>query len=68
VGAIVSMDTFSGSVNSSFGMTIQPGEGDPGPNRHHIDTTIGKGGAHITVSTFSGDIELLRSMSHFKPE
>jgi Putative adhesin len=68
VGAIVSMDTFSGDVRTDFPLTIQPGDREPGPNRHHIDTTIGKGGAHITVSTFSGDIELLRSMSHSKAE
>ena len=68
VGATVSMDTFSGDVRTDFPLTIQPGDREPGPNRHHIDTTIGKCGAHITVSTFSGDIELLRSMSHSKPE
>jgi DUF4097 and DUF4098 domain-containing protein YvlB len=69
VGAIVSMDTFSGDVRTDFPLTIQPGDREgPGPNRHHIDTTIGKGGAHITVSTFSGDIQLLRSMSHSRSE
>lgn len=69
VGAIVSMDTFSGDVRTDFPLTIQPGDTDgAGPSRHHIDTTIGKGGAHITLSTFSGDIQLLRSISHYKSE
>ena len=45
-----------------FPLTLQPtGRDTYGPTRHHIDTTLGSGGAHVTISTFSGDVELLRS-------
>lgn len=58
-GASLSVDTFSGDIQTDFPLTIQPA--DNGPPRHHLDTTLGRGGAHVTISTFSGDIELRRS-------
>ena len=61
-GATVSLDSFSGEVTSDFQITIQP-RGDVGPGGQHLDATLGKGGARITVVTFSGDIQLL-SPSH----
>ena len=61
VGAALSIETFSGDINTDFPMTIQPNGDDHGPSRHHIETTLGKGGAHVTVSTFSGDVELQRT-------
>jgi hypothetical protein len=60
VGALLSMDTFSGDIQTDFPLTISPNT-DNGPPRHHVDTTLGRGGAHVTLSTFSGDIELRRS-------
>jgi Putative adhesin len=57
-GATISIDTFSGDIRTDFPVTIQPGANEPGLTRHHMDTTLGKGGAHITVATFSGDVEL----------
>jgi DUF4097 and DUF4098 domain-containing protein YvlB len=60
VGALLSMDTFSGDIQTDFPLTISPND-DNGPPRHHVDTTLGHGGAHVTLSTFSGDIELRRS-------
>jgi hypothetical protein len=60
VGASLSVDTFSGDIETDFPLTIQPGI-DNGPPRHHVDTTLGHGGAHVTISTFSGDIELRHS-------
>jgi DUF4097 and DUF4098 domain-containing protein YvlB len=59
VGATVSLDTFSGDIHSDFPMTIQPTGIESGPTRHHIDGTLGKGGARLSVETFSGDVELL---------
>lgn len=59
VGATVSLDTFSGDIHSDFPMTIQPRGSESGPTRHHIDGTLGKGGARISVETFSGDVEFL---------
>jgi DUF4097 and DUF4098 domain-containing protein YvlB len=61
-GATVSLDSFSGEISSDFPITIQP-RGETGPGGQHLDATLGKGGARITVVTFSGDIEL-RSASH----
>lgn len=61
VGASLSVDTFSGDIETDFPLTIQPSGRDDGPPRHHVDTTLGRGGAHVTISTFSGDIELRRS-------
>jgi DUF4097 and DUF4098 domain-containing protein YvlB len=61
VGASLSIETFSGDIRTDFPITIQPTGSSHGPSRHQIDTTLGKGGAHVTVSTFSGDIELRRS-------
>jgi DUF4097 and DUF4098 domain-containing protein YvlB len=61
-GATVSLDSFSGEITSDFQITIQP-RGETGPGGQHLDATLGKGGARITVVTFSGDIDL-RSASH----
>jgi DUF4097 and DUF4098 domain-containing protein YvlB len=60
VAATMSIDTFSGDIETDFPLTIQPNS-DRGPSRHHVETTLGRGGAHVTISTFSGDIELRRS-------
>ena len=57
-GATISLDTFSGEFRTDFPMTVQTGGDEPGLTRHHMDATLGKGGAHITVTTFSGDVEL----------
>jgi DUF4097 and DUF4098 domain-containing protein YvlB len=61
-GASLGLETFSGSIESEFKIMISADTG----NRHsgqHIDTTIGRGGAHITIETFSGDIRLERLSS-----
>jgi DUF4097 and DUF4098 domain-containing protein YvlB len=67
LGAILSADTFSGDIDTDFPMTVQPSS-DRGMGHHHVETTIGRGGAHITISTFSGDIELRRSGSRSHSE
>lgn len=56
-GGSVRVETFSGSVDSDFPMTMQPGErGGEHPKR--LDFTFGKGGTRITAETFSGDITI----------
>ncbi len=68
-GATLSIDSFSGEIATDFPITIQPqGTDDHGPMRHHLDTTLGRGGAHVTISTFSGDVELRRTGSRSHPE
>jgi Putative adhesin len=61
--ATVSLDSFSGEITSDFPITIQP-RGETGPAAQHLDATLGKGGARITVVTFSGDIELRSGTPH----
>lgn len=61
--ATVSLDSFSGEVTSDFPITIQP-RGESGPSAQHLDATLGKGGARITVVTFSGDIVLRSGTPH----
>jgi hypothetical protein len=61
--ATVSLDSFSGEITSDFPITIQP-RGESGPSAQHLDATLGKGGARITVVTFSGDIELRSGTPH----
>jgi hypothetical protein len=57
--AALSLDTFSGSVDSDFPVPLtdarQVGLG------HHIDGMLGQGGPRVTIETFSGDIALKRS-------
>jgi len=68
-GALLSIDTFSGDVQTDFPLTIQPRSDEArGPEHHHIETTLGHGGAHVTVSTFSGDVEIRRGNSRTHAE
>jgi DUF4097 and DUF4098 domain-containing protein YvlB len=57
-GATVSFRGFSGDLNSSCAMTLQPG-GETNQGRYKSMTfTIGNGGARISFETFSGDVTL----------
>jgi len=55
--ADLSLETFSGRISSAFPITLQPGD-ISAMARHgkKMEFTIGKGGAHVTASTFSGNI------------
>jgi DUF4097 and DUF4098 domain-containing protein YvlB len=64
VGASLGMETFSGSIESEFRVVISADSGDRRGSGQHIETTLGHGGAHITIETFSGDIRLQRLTSH----
>ncbi len=57
--AALSLDTFSGSVDSDFPVPLTDSR-QIGPG-HHIDVLLGRGGARVTVETFSGDISLKRA-------
>jgi len=64
VGAALGLETFSGSIESEFRVVITTDSSHQGSGQH-IETTLGHGGAHITIETFSGDIRLQRlSSSH----
>ena len=56
-GAELSLETFSGRISSSFPITLQPGEISAMARRgKKMEFSIGKGGARLTASTFSGNI------------
>ncbi|MGH7664194.1 MAG: DUF4097 family beta strand repeat-containing protein [Gemmatimonadaceae bacterium] len=61
-GALLTLETFSGEIDSDFPLTIQPGDEGGGAHRrkHGFQFTLGNGGARIDVETFSGDIHLMR--------
>ena len=54
-----SVETFSGSLDSEFPITLQPGQRTTGRPRR-FQFTLGGGSAHITAESFSGDIVLAR--------
>jgi DUF4097 and DUF4098 domain-containing protein YvlB len=55
--ADLALETFNGRISSAFPITLQPGD-ISAMARHgkKMEFTIGKGGAHVTASTFSGNI------------
>jgi DUF4097 and DUF4098 domain-containing protein YvlB len=54
-----SVETFSGSLDSEFPITLQPGQRSTGRPRR-FEFTLGGGSARITAESFSGDIVLAR--------
>jgi DUF4097 and DUF4098 domain-containing protein YvlB len=56
LGATISVETFSGSIDSDFQITLQPG------NRHgkQFQFQVGDGGARIDATSFSGGIYIQR--------
>ncbi len=59
VGALVRIETFSGSVDSDFPVTLQPNTDGRGSNRR-MEFKIGNGRARIVAESFSGNIKLER--------
>lgn len=57
VSARLSIETFSGEIDSDFPITLQPGERTRS-NPRRFDFTIGTGGPRILAESFSGDIEI----------
>jgi DUF4097 and DUF4098 domain-containing protein YvlB len=57
--ADLSLETFSGKITSAFPITLQPGEiASMGRHDKRMNFTIGKGGARVSASTFSGNITI----------
>jgi DUF4097 and DUF4098 domain-containing protein YvlB len=56
LGAMISVETFSGTIDSDFPITLQPGQ------RHgkQFEFQVGDGGARIDASSFSGGIYIQR--------
>jgi len=59
VGAVVRVETFSGSVDSDFPVTLQPNTDGRSSNRK-IEFKIGNGRSRIVAESFSGNIILQR--------
>jgi DUF4097 and DUF4098 domain-containing protein YvlB len=59
VGAQVRIETFSGTVDSDFPVTLQPNAAGRGSNRR-MEFKIGNGRARIVAESFSGTIKLQR--------
>ena len=58
-GARFSVETFSGSLDSEFSITLQPGQRVTGRPRR-FEFTLGNGSARVTAESFSGDVVLAR--------
>jgi DUF4097 and DUF4098 domain-containing protein YvlB len=56
LGALISVETFSGTIDSDFPITLQPGQ------RHgkQFEFQVGNGGARIDATSFSGGIYIQR--------
>ena len=63
IGAELQLETFSGRISSAFPITLKPGDISLMARRNNkkMEFSIGKGGARITASTFSGNITLDKS-------
>ena len=58
-GAALQLETFSGRISSAFPITLQPGNiSSMARHQKKMEFSIGKGGARISASTFSGNITL----------
>ena len=58
-GAQFSVETFSGSLDTEFPLTLLPGQRNTGRPRRY-EFTLGSGTARVTAESFSGDIVLVR--------
>ena len=54
-----SVETFSGSLDTEFTLTMQPGQRTTSRPRRY-EFTLGSGAARVTAESFSGDIVLVR--------
>ena len=59
-GATVSLETFNGSVESDFPVTLESGHGRRG-HESRMEFRIGDGRSRIVLETFSGSIKIQRS-------
>jgi DUF4097 and DUF4098 domain-containing protein YvlB len=59
-GASLSIQTFSGDIESDYPMTLQPGRREGG-GRQRVEFTINGGGARVSAESFSGDITIERA-------
>jgi DUF4097 and DUF4098 domain-containing protein YvlB len=58
LGAVFSVETYSGDIDSDFPVTMQPGQGRNSNDR--FEFTIGNGSAKVSAENFSGKIIINR--------
>ena len=58
LGAVFSVETYSGDIDSDFPVTMQPGQGRNSHDR--FEFTIGNGSARVSAENFSGKIIINR--------
>lgn len=56
-GALVTVSTYTGSIDSDFDITLKPGEHGIGTSKR-FTFDIGKGDARISAESFSGDVTI----------
>lgn len=56
--AVISVDTYSGSVANQYPGAVRRSEGDPDEERTSYRYTIGRGNARVSISTFSGRVQI----------
>lgn len=61
VGAELTLETFNGSIESDFPLTMQPGETGTWRRGRRMEFTLGNGGARVSAGAFSGNITIRRS-------
>lgn len=66
-GATVSLETFSGNVDSEFPVTLETGSSRSG-HESKFEFRIGNGRSRIVAETFSGDIRIQRSTTRDQRE
>jgi len=67
-GATVSLETFSGSVDSDFPVTLESGSSKGRGHESEFEFRIGDGRSRIVLETFSGDIKIQRGTGRVTPE
>lgn len=61
VGAELTLETFNGSIESDFPLTMQPGETGSWRRGRRMEFTLGDGGARVSAGAFSGNITIRRT-------
>jgi DUF4097 and DUF4098 domain-containing protein YvlB len=57
-GALLTVATYTGSIESDFPITLRPGEHGIGSGPKRFTFEIGKGDARVSAESFSGDITI----------
>lgn len=65
-GALVTLSTYSGSINSDFPITLQ--QTSSGSEEKQLQFRLGSGSARLTAESFSGNIIITRGTAHDRQE